>query len=118
MMLTFLKSKLHQATVTAVNRDYEGSIAIDEDLLKESGIMPYEQVDVYNITNGERFTTYTIVAKGGSGTIEIRGAAAHLAKKGDLVIIVSYVGLEPEEVAEHKPLTLVLDKNNKVKKNG
>lgn len=115
MMLTFLKSKLHQATVTAVNKDYEGSIAIDEDLMKESGILPFEQVDVYDITNGSRFTTYAIVANGGSGIIEVRGAAAHLVKKGDLIIIAAYVGLDPEEVAEHKPRTLVLDKNNKVK---
>ena len=115
MILTMLKSKLHRATVTEANLDYEGSVAIDIDLLEAAGILPYEQVDIYNITNGERFTTYAIEAPSGSGMIGIQGAAAHKANVGDLVIICTYVQLSEQEAKTHKPKAIFLGKGNKIK---
>lgn len=114
MQLSFLKSKIHRATVTKANLNYEGSISIDEDLLDESNILPYEKVDVLNINNGERFTTYTIPAKRGSGDIQINGAAARKAYEGDLVIIVAYCALNEEEVKNHKHKVVLVDGKNKV----
>lgn len=111
MILTLLKGKIHRATVTNADLHYEGSITIDKKLLKASGILPFEQVDVLNITNGNRFTTYTI--EGGDGEIQINGAAAHLAKKGDLVIIVAYCQLDAKKVKSHKPKVVLVDKKNK-----
>ncbi len=112
MQLKLLKGKLHRATVTEADLEYQGSIGIDSGLLKAANILPYEHVEVYNITNGNRFTTYAIEAPAGSGTITINGAAAHLSKKGDLVIICAYVHMSPEEAAKHQPpLVLVNDKN-------
>src|ERR1700744_1787514 len=90
--ITMMKGKIHRACVTKADLDYEGSITADTKLLEASGILPYEQVDVLNITNGERFTTYTI--PGGNGEIQINGAAAHLAKPGHLVIIVAYARMD------------------------
>ncbi len=92
MMLTLLKAKIHRATVTQCDLDYEGSVSIDATLMKKAGIVDYERVDVLDITNGARFTTYAIPARAGSGIIGINGAAAHLAHVGDLVIIVAYAG--------------------------
>lgn len=114
MQLTMLKGKIHRATVTDANLEYVGSISIAEDLLESAGLLPYEQVDVYNITNGERFTTYTIVAPRGSGEICINGAAAHKANPGDLVIICAYCRMEPEEAKGHKPVEVYVDEKNKV----
>lgn len=88
-----LKSKIHRATVTDANVNYEGSVAIDESLMEAAGIYPFEQVHIYNINNGNRLTTYAIKAERGTGTISINGAAARLAEKGDLVIIASYSAL-------------------------
>jgi aspartate 1-decarboxylase len=113
MQLTLLKGKIHRATVTQCDLHYEGSISIDAALLERSGILPHEQVDVLNINNGERFTTYTIAAPAGSGVIGINGAAARLAQKGDLVIIVAYARMEEAEARNWQPRVLVVDANNR-----
>ena len=101
MLVTLMKAKLHRATVTQADLEYEGSIAIDRDLLDASGILPHEQVDVLNITTGARFTTYAIEAPRGSKVIGVNGAAARLVQKGDKVIVVTY-GMLPEEEARKK----------------
>ena len=103
MLRTMMKAKIHRATVTDSNLDYQGSITIDETLLDKTGIIPYEQVDIYNITNGERFTTYAIKGPRDSGVICINGAAAHKAKRGDLVIIVSYGTFQENELEGFEP---------------
>ncbi len=109
-----MKSKLHRACVTHAELDYEGSCAIDGDLLDLSGIREYEQIHIYNVANGERFTTYAIRAESGSKVISINGAAAHKAKPGDRIIICSYVGLTTQEAAIHKPILVYLDEINTV----
>ena len=108
MLLTLMKSKLHRARVTQCDMHYEGSITIDRDWLDEVGILAYEQVDVLNINTGARFTTYAIEAPRGSQTIGINGAAARLVQPDDLVIIISYVQLEPEAAKSHDPKVLTL----------
>ena len=115
MIVEMLKSKIHRATVTQAELHYEGSIGIDEDLIKASGLRVYEKVDVLNIANGERFTTYVIKQPAGSGDIIINGAAAHLAKPGDLVIILSYAAMTPEQADAHKPTIIKVDATNRVK---
>ncbi len=114
MYLTLLKAKLHRACVTHAELDYEGSCAIDGDFLDVSGIREYEQIHIYNVANGERFTTYAIRAEAGSRIISINGAAAHKAKPGDRIIICSYVGLTQQEAAIHKPILVYLDEINTV----
>ena len=114
MNLIMMKAKIHRATVTGADLQYEGSITVDPVLLKKSGILEYEQVDVLNITNGARFTTYTIAsAKPGGGEIIVNGAAARLVQRGDMVIICAYAHLTPEEAAAHKPVVVLVDGNNK-----
>ena len=113
MLLTLLKAKIHRATVTQCDLNYEGSISVDSVLLERSGILPHEQVDVLNINNGERFTTYAIPAAAGSGMIGINGAAARLAQKGDLVIIVAYARMEEAQAKTFQPRVLLVDSNNK-----
>ncbi|RCL78281.1 MAG: aspartate 1-decarboxylase [PS1 clade bacterium] len=108
MLLTLMKSKIHRARVTQCDMHYEGSITIDRDWLDEVGILPYEQVDVLNINTGARFTTYAIEAPRGSQTIGINGAAARLVQPDDLVIIISYIQLEPEAAKSHDPKVLTL----------
>lgn len=115
MILTMLKAKLHRATVTQADPDYEGSITIDRDLMDRAGLLPYEQVDVLDITNGARLTTYVIEGERGSGVIGINGAAAHLVKKGDLVIICAYCRMEEQEARRHQPSNFLLDEKNRVK---
>ena len=114
MNITMLKCKIHRATVTDADLDYIGSVSIDQDLLEQAGLLEYEQVDIYNITNGERFTTYTILAPRGSGEICINGAAAHKARAGDKVIICAYAGMDAEEAKSHAPIQLHVDEQNKV----
>jgi aspartate 1-decarboxylase len=114
MHITMLKAKLHRATVTTCCLDYEGSISIDVDLLRRVGIRPYEQADIYNINNGERFTTYAIEAPAGSGTIGLNGAAARKAMAGDRVIICSYCHVSTEEASQNYPQVVVLDDGNMV----
>lgn len=114
MLRTMFKAKIHRATVTDADLNYEGSITIDEDLLDASGIIPYEKVDIYNITNGARFSTYTIVGKRGSGDICLNGAAARMVQKGDLIIIVSYGIYDEEEIKNHKPVVVHVDSKNRI----
>ena len=115
MQLSLLKSKIHRATVTEADLHYEGSIGIDRALMDQVGILPYERVEVYNITNGARFNTYTIVKEAGSGSITINGAAAHISGVDDLVIICSYAAMTPEEAETHVPKVLLVDEENKPK---
>lgn len=110
-----LKSKLHRASVTQSDLHYEGSISIDRDLMDTGEILPFEQVDVLNITNGERFTTYAIEAERGSGMIGINGAAARLVQKGDLVIICAYCDIEKEQARNYNPTVILLDEDNRPK---
>jgi aspartate 1-decarboxylase len=114
MILTMMKAKIHRATVTQCDLHYEGSITVDSDLLKASGILPNEQVDVLDITNGARFTTYAIEGEAGSGIIGINGAAAHLAHVGDLVIVVAYAQMSETEAKTHKPTVILLDEGNRI----
>ena len=116
MLVTLMKSKLHRATVTQADLDYEGSIAIDGDLLDAAGIFPHEQVDVLNITNGARFTTYAIEAPRGSKVIGVNGAAARLVQKNDKVIVVTSGQLPQEEARNYSPVVVLLDDDNKIKR--
>lgn len=118
MQLTLLKAKLHQARVTHSELEYEGSCAIDSDLLDAAGIREYEQIHIYNLANGERFVTYAIRAEAGSGVISINGAAAHKASPTDRVIIASYVSLSEQEAALFKPTLVYLDEKNVIKRTG
>lgn len=114
MQVTLLKAKLHRARVTHAELDYEGSCAIDGRLLDAAGMHDYEQIQIYNVTNGERFTTYAMRAEPGSGVISINGAAAHRAKPGDRIIICAYCQMGAAEAAAHKPRLIYLDEHNKV----
>ncbi len=113
-MRTMLKSKIHRATVTDANIDYEGSITIDKKLMAAADMLPYEQVHVLNINNGARFTTYTIEGEEGSGEICLNGAAARLAVKGDLVIILTYCNVPEEEFKNYRPKLVYVDKKNAI----
>jgi aspartate 1-decarboxylase len=113
MLRTFLRTKIHRASVTTADRDYEGSISIDRALCRAAGLLEFEQVDVYDITNGERFTTYVIF--GEPGQIQVNGAAANLVKVGDLVIIAAYSALEPHEIAAHRATVVQVDEKNRLK---
>ncbi|MFA7097994.1 MAG: aspartate 1-decarboxylase [Gammaproteobacteria bacterium] len=112
MQLTMLKAKLHRGRVTHSELEYEGSCAIDGRLLDAAGIHEYEQIQIYNINNGERFTTYAIRAQEGSGIISVNGAAAHKANPGDRIIICAYAVLAQHELASFKPTLVYLDENN------
>lgn len=115
MKRTFLYSKIHRATVTDADLDYEGSISIDMDLVDAAGLMLNERVEIYNVTNGNRLATYVIEGKRGSGMIQINGAAAHLARRGDIVIIAAYCELTAEEIESHQPRVVLVDENNRIK---
>lgn len=115
MQRIMLKSKIHRATVTDANIDYEGSVSMDENLMEAASILPFEQVHIYNISNGNRFQTYAIKGARGSGEICINGAAAHLAKKGDVIIIASYAGMEDAEALNHQPVLVYVDERNRIK---
>ena len=112
MLRSFLRAKIHRATVTAADPNYEGSISIDRVLCRAAGLAEFEQVDIYDITNGARFTTYVIF--GEPGQIQINGAAALLARPGDLIIVVAYAALAPEEVAQHRATIVQVDGKNRV----
>lgn len=114
MQLTLLKTKLHRACVTHSELEYEGSCAIDSNLLDSAGIHQYEQIHIYNVTNGERFTTYAIRAEAGSNIISVNGAAAHKASPGDRIIICAYTTLDEKEVAKFKPTLVYLNENNDI----
>ena len=114
MQRTMLKSKLHRATVTHSELHYEGSCAIDETLLDAADIHEYEQIQIYNVTNGERFTTYAIRAERDSGIISVNGAAAHKANPGDLVIIATYAVYNELEMARYAPELVYVDADNRI----
>ena len=114
MELTFLQSKLHQACVTQTEVDYDGSCAIDSELMTVAGICEYQQVDVYNLRNGDRFTTYAISADTGSRTIALNGAAAYRGKVGDRIIICTYMRLSDAVIETHKPTLVYLDEHNRI----
>lgn len=116
MQSMMLKAKLHRARVTHSELEYEGSCAIDGKLLEMSGIREYEQIHIYNVTNGERFVTYAIRAEDGSGVISVNGAAAHKAAPGDIVIIAAFVGLSQQELATYKPTLIYLGEQNRVER--
>ncbi len=110
-----LKSKIHRATVTQADLNFEGSITVDSALLEKANILPYEQVDVLNVTTGARFTTYTITAPAGSKEICVNGAAARLVQKGDVVIICAFVSVDENEASNHKPTVILMDEQNDIK---
>ena len=114
MDITLLKAKIHRAVVTQADLDYVGSVTIDTRLLRESGILEYEKVQIVDINNGNRFETYTIAGEEGSGIICLNGAAAKCVSVGDKVIIMAYANMTPEEAATHKPVVLFVDDNNAI----
>ena len=118
MHTTMLKAKLHQARVTHSELLYEGSCAIDGDLLDRAGIREYEQIHIYNVNNGERFVTYAIRAEAGSGIVSVNGAAARLAAPGDMVIICAYAALDEKELADYRPTLIYLDERNRIVRTG
>ncbi|MGD7035872.1 aspartate 1-decarboxylase [Methylotuvimicrobium buryatense] len=114
MQTTMLKAKLHRATVTYSELGYEGSCAIDSDILDRAGIREYEQIQIYNINNGERFTTYAIKAEAGSRIFSVNGAAARLACPGDIIIVCAYAILDQQELADYKPTLLYFNDKNEI----
>ncbi len=112
MQVTLLKSKLHRAKVTGVNLDYSGSLSIDQDLLDAAGFLHHEKILVGNISNGERFETYCIPAPRGSGEIALNGAAAHKGKTGDLLVILTFISLNPEEASSWEPKLVLVSNHN------
>ena len=115
MFRTLLRSKIHRATVTQADLDYEGSVTIDLDLLDAAGIVPLEKVEIYDITNGNRIATYAIVGERGKGDICINGAAAKLVNEGDKVIICCYGQFHPHEIEHHQSVVVHVDDANKIK---
>ena len=114
MRLTAFKSKIHRATVTEADLNYEGSVTIDVDLMRAADILPHEQVQVLNVMNGERFDTYAIPGPQGSGILCLNGPAARLAHVGDLVIILTYAEMEREELLQHTPRVVMVDERNRI----
>jgi aspartate 1-decarboxylase len=114
MFRSVLQSKIHRATVTETNLDYEGSITIDEALMEAAGILPFEQLRISNLRNGERFETYVIPGERDKGTICLNGAAAHKAACGDLIIIFQYAFMHPEELPDHSPKIVCVDEKNRI----
>ena len=112
-MRTMLRGKIHRATVTGADLHYEGSVTIDADLLERADIIPYQQVDIWNVTNGERFTTYALAGQRGSGVVCINGAAAHKARKGDLVIIASFSQMSEDEARAWTPHCVFVNEHNR-----
>ncbi|HID01720.1 MAG TPA: aspartate 1-decarboxylase [Desulfobacterales bacterium] len=115
MQRQMLRAKLHKATITEADLNYEGSLTIDKNLLDAVGILPFERVKVYNINNGERFDTYAIVGKPGSGVIGLNGAAARKGMIGDLIIIVTFGFYEADDLEDYHPNIALLNENNTIK---
>jgi aspartate 1-decarboxylase len=113
-MRTMLKSKIHRATVTGADINYEGSITLDPVLMRAADIVPYEQVQVLDVNNGSRLTTYAIEGEQGSGDVIINGAAARLVNEGDIVIILTYTDLPENEARSHDPTRVYVDSNNRI----
>lgn len=114
MQLSMLKAKIHGATLTMTDLHYEGSIAIDDDLLEASGILPYEQVEIWNVSNGARLTTYAMSAPRGSKTLLLNGAAARLAHAGDQVIISAFAQVPATEAKDHTPTVVIMNRDNTI----
>ena len=114
ILLTLLKGKLHRVRVTAVELEYEGSCAIDSDLLAAAGIHPYEQIHIYDVNNGDRFSTYAISALAGSGIISVNGAAARRVSLGDVLIIAAYAQVTADAVAGFRPQLVYVDEHNRI----
>jgi len=115
MQRFMLKSKLHRVTITDANLDYEGSITIDESLMTAADIFPYEKVNIYNVSNGERFSTYVIKGEKGSGVIGLNGAAARKGSRGDIIIIASYVLVDNEPAQNWSAKCVFVDERNRIK---
>ncbi|RJG02154.1 aspartate 1-decarboxylase [Noviherbaspirillum sedimenti] len=114
MQRIMLRAKIHRASVTQCDLNYEGSCGIDEELLEAANILPFEKIDLYNVNNGERFSTYAIKGKRGSGEISLNGAAARLAHLGDLLIICTYAPMSDEEIKTYQPKIVFVDDNNRM----
>lgn len=114
MFRTLLKSKIHRATVTDANLAYEGSVTIDEELMRAAELVPYEEVQIWDVTNGHRLATYAIPGKPASGVVCINGAAAHHVQTGDVIIIASYAMFSAEEMAAHQPKRVLVDAQNRI----
>lgn len=116
MYLSMLKSKIHRATVTQAELNYVGSITIDEELMEAAGILEYERVHIANVNNGSRIETYVIAGEKGSGVICLNGAAARSGQKGDIIIIMAYADMTPEEAKENSPKVVLVNENNTIVK--
>jgi aspartate 1-decarboxylase len=116
MRLTMLKAKIHRATVTEANVDYDGSLTVDATLLEASGILPNELIHVWDITRGTRLVTYALAGEPGSGVMCVNGAGAHLVKPGDLVIVAAYAELDEAEARRHQPTVVRVDEKNRIRK--
>jgi len=110
-----LRAKVHRPTVTRTEVDYEGSLTLDADLMRAAGMVPYERIDVYDCDNGQRFSTYLIEGKPGSGEVCVNGAAAHLATTGHRIIIAAYCSIPEEQIGSHKPTIVLVDAKNRIK---
>ena len=115
MKKTLLRSKLHRINITQVELDYEGSCAVDTEILSKGNMQEYEKIDIYNVTNGERFSTYLMAAEAGSKTVSINGAAAHKASPNDIIIICSYGLFNEQEALSHEPVLVYFDADNNIK---
>lgn len=115
MTREMLRAKVHRVTVTEANLDYEGSLTLDADLMNAGGFVPFERVDVYNVTHGSRFSTYLIEGRAGSRVCCVNGAAAHLVTKGDKVIVASYAAVPEERIGEHAPIVVLVDETNRIR---
>jgi aspartate 1-decarboxylase len=116
MQRSMFKSKIHRATVTEANLNYEGSLTVDADLLTAADILPFEEVHVWNVTRGTRLTTYAIAGPPGSGTVCVNGAGAHLAQPGDLVIVATFTEMDEAAARAHEPLVVLVDEHNRVRR--
>ncbi|HEY3359647.1 MAG TPA: aspartate 1-decarboxylase [Polyangia bacterium] len=114
MRRTLFKSKIHRATVTHADLDYEGSVTLDADLMQAADVLPHEQVHIWNVTRGTRLVTYALEGPAGSGLVCVNGAAAHLAQPGDLVIIATFAEMDAEEAAAHRPTVVLVDGRNRI----
>lgn len=115
MRLSMFKSKIHRATVTEANVDYEGSLTIDQDLLDAANMLAWEEVHVWDVDNGARLVTYILPGPRGSGMVCVNGAAAHLVKPGHKVILATFAVMEEEEARKHKPMVILVDEDNRIK---
>lgn len=114
MLITMMKSKVHRATVTEANLEYQGSLTLDRDLMDAAGMVEFEQVHVLNINTGDRFVTYIIEGERGKGTVCLNGAAARLGQPGDLIIAITYAQMDAAEAAAHKPVMVHVDAQNRI----